>query len=201
MSDGSCEQHTAWLKCCVLSFLKAIPSHPCFVARCLDGPFPVTFSTPFPTLAPSPMTTPSLLHPSASSTTATPQGGLLFGRLAEQSPLTGYERKSLIEVSSEHTPIFLPSRKGTLDTNLAIMVHASERINTTDGTVDSTTFFSQEREVSAISFSVSGSQTHSSVERPMRHTDLFSSIGKPVRDVESFSCFEKPLSKGKRNRV
>ena len=42
--------------------------------------------SPFPTLAPSPMTTPSLLYASASSTTATQQGGLLSGRL--ESPLT-----------------------------------------------------------------------------------------------------------------
>ena len=36
-------------------------------------------------------------------------------------------------------------------------------------------------------FSVSGSQAHSSVERPTRDTDMFSSIGRPVRDVESSS--------------
>ena len=146
------------------------------------------FSAPFPTLAPSPMTTPSLLCTSASSTTAPPQGGLLFGCLAEQSHFTCYEPKT-------HTPINVPSRKGSLDANLddlAATVYASEIIDTTEVGQFTSPLFSQEREVSANPFSVSGSQTHSSVVRPMRDTDLFSSIGRPVRDVESFSRFEKP---------
>ena len=50
--------------------------------------------------------------------TATLQGGLFFGRLAEQFPFTGCEPKSLIEVSSEHTPIIIPSRRGSFDTNV-----------------------------------------------------------------------------------
>ena len=66
--------------------------------------------TPFPTLAPCSSFSPPLLHPSVCPSTATLQGGLCFGRLAEQSPLTGYEPKSFIEVSNEHTPINLPSR-------------------------------------------------------------------------------------------
>ena len=62
-------------------------------------------------------------------------------------------------------------------------------------------------------FSVSGSQAHACVGKPMRDTDLFSSAGKLVRDtdlfssigkrvrgVESFSNVERSLSKGKRNR-
>ena len=53
-----------------------------------DAPFTSPWSIPFPTLAPSPMTTPSLLFPSTSSIPASPQGGMLLGRLAEQSPLT-----------------------------------------------------------------------------------------------------------------
>ena len=60
--------------------------------------------------------------------------------------------------------------------------------------------FSQEREVSAIVFSVSGSRTHSSVLIPKRDTVLFSNIGRPVRDVDSCSSLEEPLSKGKRSR-
>ena len=62
--------------------------------------------------------------------TVTVQGGLCFGRLAEQSPLTSYEPKSLIEVTREHTPIILPERRGSLDTNvddLATTLDASER--------------------------------------------------------------------------
>ena len=72
-----------------------------FQGTLLD-PFP-QFSTPFTAPAPNPMSTPSLLYPSMSSNPAAPQGDLLFGRLVEQSPLTGYEPKSLIEVSSEQT--------------------------------------------------------------------------------------------------
>ena len=34
---------------------------------------------------------------------ATQRGGMLFGRLVEQSPLTGCEPKTCINVSSEHT--------------------------------------------------------------------------------------------------
>ena len=87
----TCEQHTAprvfntcdtrifvvctWLKmtelCCVLSFLRVIPSHPCFVALCLTHFLPhhslrrflnAVFSTLFLTLAPSPTTSLSLLY-------------------------------------------------------------------------------------------------------------------------------------------
>ena len=81
-----------WLKmlgsCCSLVFLKNHSVSSMFHGTLLDAPFSPPFSTPFPTLAPNPMTTPSLLYPSASSTAATLQGGLLSGRLAEQSPLT-----------------------------------------------------------------------------------------------------------------
>ena len=122
--------------------------------------------------------------------TATVQGGLCFGRLAEQSPLTDVEPKSLTEVSSEHTPINLPSRKGSLDTNLddlATTLDASEVYDTTDVGRLTSPLFSQEREVSANPFSFSCSQTRSSVEKSMR-------------DVEPFSSYGKPLLKGRRNR-
>ena len=97
----------------------------------------------------------------------------------------------------------LPSRKGSLDTNLddlTTTVDASEIIDTTGVGQLTSPILSQERGVSADPFNVSGSQALSSVGRPMRDTDLFSSNGGPVRDVESFSSFEKPLSKGKRIR-
>ena len=96
---------------------------------------PCFFPTSFPTQTPSPTTSPSLLYPSASPSAVPLQGGLRFGRLAEQSPLTGYEPESLIEVSSEHTPINLLSRKDSFDTNLddlATTVDASEMLDTTD---------------------------------------------------------------------
>ena len=104
-----------------LQFLRAlnvIPSHSCF-----DPQLSPHFSSPFPTLAPGSSATPSLLCPSANPSTATLQGGLCLGRLGEQSLLTCSEPKSLIEVSSEHTPMILPSRGDSLDTNLDDLLH------------------------------------------------------------------------------
>ena len=81
-----------WLKDSGIVFVRAIrKSHSTssmFRGTLLDAPFTSPFSTPFPTLAASPLTAPSLLYPSTSSTAATPQGGFFCGRLAEQSPLT-----------------------------------------------------------------------------------------------------------------
>ena len=108
------------------------------------------------------------------------------GALADwlnNSHLTGYGPKSLIEVTSEHTPIKLPARKGSLATTL----DASDVCDTTDVGRLTTIPFSQEREVSADPFGVSFSQT-------------LSSVGKCMRDVEQFSSFRIPLSKGQRNR-
>ena len=61
----------------------------------------------------------SLLNASISQKPcATLQGRLILGRLAEQSPLTGYEPKSPIEVSGEHTPIDL------INAELQIMIES-----------------------------------------------------------------------------
>ena len=93
---------------------------------------------------------------------ATPQVGLLFGRLAEQSPLTGYEPKSLIEVSSEHTSNNFPSRKNSfnleIDATIATTVAASEITDAIEGRQLTSPLFSQEREVSANPFGLCGSQ-------------------------------------------
>ena len=198
----TCNTHAVFLVCTWLKFwgpssgqdrwmvvLASMQSHSIssmFHRTLLDPQLSPHFSTPFPTLALGLSTSPSLL--SFDVSTATLHGGLCFGWLAEKLPLTGYEPKPLIEVSSEHTPINLPSKKGILDTNLddlATTVDASEVYDTTDvGRLLSPLFFSG---ISADPFSVSRSQTHSSVE-------------KSRRDVELFSSFGKPLSKGKRNR-
>ena len=58
--------------------------------RTLLAPQLSPHSTPFPTLAPSPTTSPSLLCPSASPSTATLQGVLCFGRL--NNPLSIFLR-------------------------------------------------------------------------------------------------------------
>ena len=45
-------------------------------------------------------------------------GGSWCVRMAEQSPLTGYEPNSLIEVTSEHTLIHFPSRQDSFSTDI-----------------------------------------------------------------------------------
>ena len=52
------------------------------------------------------------------TTCADPRNGSWFGRMAEQSPMTGYELKDLIEISGEHTPINFPSRKNSFTTDI-----------------------------------------------------------------------------------
>ena len=102
------------------------------------------------------------------------------------NPVTQVMSPNLSSKSAANTPINVPSRKGSLDTNLddlATAVDASEIHDTTDVGRLTSPLFSQERELSAIPFSVSCSQTHSIVE-------------KSSRDVEPFSSFGKPLSKG-----
>ena len=197
----------------VLSFLKShcISS---FVHRAMMHSCPHFSPTSFPTQAPRPTTSPSLLYLSASPSAVPLQGGLRFGRLAEQSPLTGYEPESLIEVSSEHTPINLLSRERQPRTNLRISRPLWMRLKSTarrtwDGWL---LHFSQECEVSAIPFGASCSQTHSSTEKSVRKVESFpsvdphSSFERSMRNVdrfssvELFSSFGKPLSKGKRIR-
>ena len=48
---------------------------------------------------PPPHSTPSLLYPINGSVPRNLQHGVPFGRLAEQSPITGYEPKDPVEVS------------------------------------------------------------------------------------------------------
>ena len=120
----------------------------------LDAQLSSLFPTPFRAPTHNPMSTPSLLYPSTSpNPCATPQGGLFCGRLAEQSPPTGCEPKSLIEVSSE---------KDSFDTDLndlAPTVDASEIIDTIGVGQLTSPLFSLERKVSANPFSAFGSQT------------------------------------------
>ena len=62
-------------------------------------------------------TSSSLLNPPNRTNPCAPQSGLLFGRFAEQSPLTGYEPSAPVEVSStEITTTLLPSRKASSET-------------------------------------------------------------------------------------
>ena len=75
--------------------------------------------------------------------------------MAEQSPLTNYEPKSLIDVSSEHTPIDILSRKNSFNTDvndLTTTVAASEIAETIEAGPLTSPLFTQEREVSANPF-------------------------------------------------
>ena len=107
-------------------------------------------------------TSSSLLFPSHWPTTSTPQTGLLFGRFAEQSPLTGYEPSAPIEVSStEATPsILLLSRKGSLGSthnsgdDLATTAAALEVGERSDLGMLAPPLFSQKRETSPNPFGI-----------------------------------------------
>ena len=81
-------------------------------------------------------------------------GGGLAG-LAEQSPLTGYEPKNLIEICSQHTPINFPSRRNSFNTdfNDVPTIAASEDTDTLGARMTSP-LFTQEREVNPFSDSV-----------------------------------------------
>ena len=56
---------------------------------------------------------PDVLVTELGATCADPRGAPLFGRTAEQSPLTGYEPNGLVEISCEYTPINFPSRRNS----------------------------------------------------------------------------------------
>ena len=130
-----------------LRVLKVVPSYPCFTAPCLTHSCLRTSLHRFLHLhlVRLPLLHWKILrgvHPLCK------EGDTLV-RLAGQSPLTGQEPKSLIEVSSERVPINSPSSRGSLDTildDLATTVNASEVYGTTEnGTVDFTTVFSGAR--------------------------------------------------------
>ena len=84
-----------------------------------------------------------------------PGGGGWFGRMAEQSPVTGYEPKNLIEISSQHTPINFPSWRNSFnfDFNDVPTIAASDDTDTLDAGMTSL-LFRQEREVNHFSDSV-----------------------------------------------
>ena len=84
-----------------------------------------------------------------------PGGGAWFGRMAEQSPLTSSEPNSLIEISSQNTPIIFPSRRNRFHTdfNDVPTIEASGDADTLDAGVTSP-LFTQEREVNPFSDSV-----------------------------------------------
>ena len=92
---------------------------------------------------------------------ATPHGGLQFGDLVEPTPLTGYEPKTCIDVSSGHTPINYSSRRKSFNTDcndLTTTVAASETPFLKKVGQSTSPLLFQEREVSSNPFCVSGFQ-------------------------------------------
>ena len=78
-----------------------------------------------------------------------------FGRLVQQSPFTGIEPKTCIDVGSEHTPINISSRSKNFNTTT---VAASATTDTKEVGQLISPLFSQVRELSINRFCVSGSQ-------------------------------------------
>ena len=81
-----------------------------------------------------------------------PGSGGSFGRMAEQSRLTGCEPKNLIEISSQHTPINHLSRRNSFSTNLDDVPTsaASDATDTLDAGITSP-LLTQERKVNPVS--------------------------------------------------
>ena len=125
-----------------------------------------------------------------STSTTSPPTGWLFGRLAEQSPLTGHEPDALNEVSSEAIPIVLPSRRCSLDTNaddLAVTLDGSEACDGSDTGRLTSPLSSQEREVSADPFVASFSHSHSSMGKPRSSRDSGSVKGSQMENARFLS--------------
>ena len=132
--------------------------------------------------------------------------------MAEQSPITGYEPKDLIETSIEYTPINFPTRKKSFTTDIDDVptTVASDITETIEAGQLTSPLFTQEREVSANPFGVfvfqqaaaSGSQQQpaSSSVINLWQTSYVGRFGKLQRGDESSSNVERSLLRGKRCR-
>ena len=101
---------------------------------------------------------PTFLETESGTNCADPRCGSWFRRVAEQSPLTGYEPNSLIEVSSEYTPINVPSTRNSFNTDLGSVpttIAASDVTDFHDERQLTSILFTQETEVSANPLSTS----------------------------------------------
>ena len=144
---------------------------------------------------------------------ASPHKGLQFGRLVEPTPFTGYEPKTCIDVSNEHTPINCPSRRDSFNTDyndLTTTVAPSETPDMKEVGQSISPLLFQEREVSSDLFCVSGfqqqaaasgsqQQASSSVISGWLSADLWITR-KLVPGDEPISSVEGTLSKWKRDR-
>ena len=92
---------------------------------------------------------------------------------------TGDELNAPIEVSSDATPVVLPSRRCSLELtadDLATALDASEAGDRSDVGRLASPLFPQEREVSANTFGASFSHSHSSIEKSRRDMNQRASI-------------------------
>ena len=142
---------------------------------------------------------------------ATPRGGLLFGHLAESTPLTGYEPKTCIDVSCEHAPINYPLRRNSFNTDyndLTTTVAAFETLDMKEAGQSTSPLMFQEREVNFNPFCVSGfqqqaaasgspQQVPASVVNAWLGADMWSSTRKVLRGNESIASAEGTWSRKK----
>ena len=77
--------------------------------------------------------------------------------MAEQSPITGYEPKDMVEISIEYTPTNFPTWKNSFTTDIDDVPSAvaSDITETIEAGQLTSPLFTQEREVSANPFGVS----------------------------------------------
>ena len=120
------------------------------------------------------------------SSCATPSGGLLFGHLAEPTPLTGYKPKTCIDVNNEHTPLNYTSRRNSFNIE-------NNDLTTTTAASDNSDGFHQQAAASG-----GPQRAPASVVNPWLGADTWSSTRKLVRGNESLSSVEGTLSRGKK---
>ena len=164
----------------------------------VPDPFPSFPSAPLPTQPSMPRAGTGM------NTFANSRSGPLFGRMAEHSHLTGYEPKSLIEVSSEFSPINFSGEKTASTQTSTIsrprLLHL-KITDTKEAEQLTSLLFTQEREVSANSFGVAGSQqapasgskqqpASSNVVNPWQDIDLMSlgTSSEVLSHFQSFFC-------------
>ena len=139
-----CVEHSS------LRFLERHLVATCFVVTCL------VFVIPFPPFSVHATSYTALTADGNRKYLPDQRGGPLFGRMGEQSTLTDYEPKSLIEVSREHTPInFLQRRTASTPTSMTLLPQSQPPKPLGQFT---SPLFTQEREVSANPFGVSDFQ-------------------------------------------
>ena len=116
--------------CCTSAHSQKSSTHSMFHRPLLDVPHPCpSFCSTPPPSTPNSLFMDGIRRPSC----ATPPGRLLFGQLAESTPLTGFEPETCIDVSSEHTPINYPSRRDSFNienNDLTTTVAAPEKTPT-----------------------------------------------------------------------